>query len=161
LGPSPNVHLYNVALGSAPGEGLLHTNAAVSGLASLTRRRLDHIGVQMDRRETVRIDTLDSLRAGLGVDRIDLLKLDVEGHELDVLRGATETLRRRIIRLVQFEFGGCNLDTRTTLQDFFYFFGEVGFDLSLVQPSGKLRRLPRYGEIYEQYRTTNYVAAPR
>lgn len=49
----------------------------------------------------------------------------VEGHELDVLAGAEEALKS--VQLVQFEFGGCNIDTRTYFQDFFYFFQQHGF----------------------------------
>jgi hypothetical protein len=78
---------------------------------------------------------------------------------LDVLNGATKAFSDNRIRLVQFEFGGCNLDTRTTLQDFFYFFQDRGFRMALVQPSGKLEPLPRYYEFLEQYRTTNFLAA--
>ena len=38
--------------------------------------------------------TLDSADMGSKRDRLDWLKIDVEGHELEVLRGAAETLRR-------------------------------------------------------------------
>jgi hypothetical protein len=92
---------------------------------------------------------------------IDLLKIDVEGHELSVLRGATKTMERGLIKVVQFEFGGCNLDTRTNLQDFFYFFKEFKFVIGLVQPAGRIQLLEQYDEFYEQYRTTNFVAAPK
>lgn len=157
----PNAHLMNFALGAVRSEGTLYTNAKVSGLASLTRRRLDHFKIDMDMSEPVHVDTLDNVLSNTGVDRIDLLKIDVEGHELDVLRGAVKAFQDRIIRRVQFEFGGSNLDTRTNLQDFFYFFDDIGFEISLVQPSGNLQPLRRYREMFEQYRTTNYVASMR
>ena len=51
-------------------------------------------------------------RAGLNPD---LIKIDVEGHELDVLDSGRETVSR--VWVVQFEFGGYNIDTRTCFHD--------------------------------------------
>jgi FkbM family methyltransferase len=155
-----NARLLKAALGDAAGEATLYKDAEISGLASLTPRRLDHFGIAMSIEERVRVTTVDAARQQAKVDFIDLLKIDVEGHELDVLRGASTSLEERAIGLVQFEFGGCNLDTRTNLQDFFYFFAEHDYELSIVRRSGKLHALRRYSEMYEQYRTTNYVALP-
>ena len=47
--------------------------------------------------------TLDSFTKELGISRIGLLKIDVEGHELDVLVGATPLLRAKAIRKIIFE----------------------------------------------------------
>jgi len=46
------------------------------------------------REEDVRTRTIDALVADLGLERVDLVKIDVEGHELKVLAGAVETLTR-------------------------------------------------------------------
>jgi FkbM family methyltransferase len=160
LGGRTNVTLEKIGLGARACEAPLYKTGDISGLASLTRRRLDHFGVEMDVVETVAVRTLDEMVEQYGITTIDLLKIDVEGHELDVLNGGTKAFHNNRINLVQFEFGGCNLDTRTTLQDFFYFFQERGYTLALLQPSGKIEVLPRYHEFLEQYRTTNYLAAP-
>ncbi len=51
----------------------------------------------------VSVRTLDSLVGELGLDRLDVLKIDVEGFELDVLRGARAVLSRfRPITQIEF-----------------------------------------------------------
>jgi FkbM family methyltransferase len=153
-----DVTLNKCALGRARAELPLYKDSDVSGLASLTQRRLDHIGIAMAKVEQVQVKTLDDVCDELGVTHIDLLKIDVEGHEMDVLRGSVRMFAANRIDCVQFEFGGCNLDTKTSLQDFFYFFEPFGFNISIVQPSGHIQPLGRYDEFFEHYRTTNYLA---
>jgi FkbM family methyltransferase len=40
------------------------------------------------------VDTLDNFARSQGITRLDLIKIDVDGHELPVLQGASETLGR-------------------------------------------------------------------
>ncbi len=58
--------------------------------------------------EGARVTTLDSLVAELSLSRVDLVKLDVDGHELQVLRGAEKTLAelrpRLIVELAPYTF---------------------------------------------------------
>jgi len=161
LGRFANVVLVNTGLGARSEERPLYKHADISGLASLTKRRLDHFNIAMDKVEMVRLQTVDEVMAQHKIETIDLLKIDVEGHELDVLKGATLALRGNRIGFVQFEFGGCNLDTRTTLQDFYYFFQSFGFQIGLIQPAGRVQWLTQYDEFFEHYRTTNYLATSR
>jgi FkbM family methyltransferase len=41
-----------------------------------------------------RVDTLDAFVERLGIDRLDLMKIDVDGHEYPVLKGGAKTLAR-------------------------------------------------------------------
>ncbi|WP_417423416.1 FkbM family methyltransferase [Hoeflea sp.] len=150
-----------VALGAAEGEATLYKDAEITGLASMTKRDLGHIGLSMDLSETIRIDTLDHYCARHGVEAIDMLKIDVEGHEFDVLKGGVDMLDQRKVAAVQFEFGGCNVDTRTFFRDFYDFFEARGYALNIAGPGGKLTPVRRYREFNEQFATTNYIAIRR
>jgi FkbM family methyltransferase len=158
---SANVRLNNCALGASKGEALLYFDEPGSGLASLTQRRLDHFGVSHDRSELVILDTVDAYCEASRIDKITLLKIDVEGHELDVLRGASSMFAKRAIGAVNFEFGGCNIDTRTFFQDYWYFFKEVGMQMYRVTPTGHTYQMKSYAEVNEQFVTTNFVATCR
>lgn len=151
------VKLFNLALGNSETSALIYRDQQLSGLASLTKRRLDHFSISMDIQEEVKVATLDSVLGNGAVEYIDLLKLDVEGHDLEVLKGAQNLLSANRIGAVQFEFGGSNLDTRTNLQDFYYFMTSNCFRIYVVTKYG-LEPIQQYREIYEQYRTTNFVA---
>ena len=151
-----NIRAHNLGVSDSDGQMTLFSDKCGSGMASLHQRRLDHFGISMDRRETVNVTSLDSFCRGNGVSTIDLLKLDVEGHELAVLRGAQGLLDANTIGAIQFEFGGCNIDSRTFFQDFFYLLSGR-FRLYRVLPRG-LVRVDRYRETDEVFVTTNYLA---
>lgn len=54
----------------------------------------------------VPVDTLDGIAKGYGLEKIDLVKVDVEGAELDVLEGSRGLLERcKPILLVEVHFG--------------------------------------------------------
>jgi FkbM family methyltransferase len=161
LGSHPEVKIFPLGLGGEPGQFPLYKDREISGLASLSKRRLDYRDIKLELAEMVTISTVDRIIEETGLTSIELLKIDVEGHELFVLRGASKAMERGIIKLVQFEFGGTHLDTHTNLQDFYYFFKTFDFVIGLIQPSKRIRLLGQYDEFYEQYRTTNFIAAPR
>ena len=154
---SDKVILNNKGLGKEAGIFPFYTDFPGSGTASLTKRKMDCYGVDFNYSEDVLIDTLDDYCLSNNINDIDLLKLDVEGHELDVLEGSKEMLKRKKIKIISFEFGGCNIDTRTFLRDFYYLFNEFGFLLYRITPSGYFYPLDNYSEKLEMFRTTNYI----
>jgi FkbM family methyltransferase len=151
-----SINCENIALGSENKKATLFSNKSASGWASLTERRLDHFGVDFSQTEDTTVQTLDHWIANSeNLPLPNILKMDVEGHELDVLIGAKQSLNT--IEIIQFEFGGCNIDTRTFLQDFWYFLCDRNFDLFRVTPRG-VRLVNNYKESDEIFSTTNYIA---
>jgi FkbM family methyltransferase len=68
---------------------------------------------QDNARTVVRIVTLDSLVAELKLERVDFLKIDVEGAEMDVLEGAAGLLERGMVQRVVVETHGDELVSRS------------------------------------------------
>jgi FkbM family methyltransferase len=152
------IKLNNIGLSRKKGEAVLYFNNGGSGLASLTKRRLDHFGIDFNKSEKIEINTVDNYCSENTIDHIHLLKIDIEGHELNALTGARRMLEKKSIDMVTFEFGGCNIDSRTFFQDFWYFFSEFNMKIFRITPSGYLYPIEKYKEILEQFRTVNYVA---
>ncbi|WP_404787948.1 FkbM family methyltransferase [Altericista sp. CCNU0014] len=152
------IKLNNIGLGKEKKEATLHYDTIGSGLASLTKRKLDHFGIDFNKTETVQIDTIDNYCSENTINCIDLLKIDIEGHELDAFAGAKNMFAKNSVKIVTFEFGGCNIDTRTFFQDFWYLFSELEFAIFRITPSGYLYPIKSYKETYEQFRTTNFIA---
>ncbi len=154
----PRITVVQCALGKTPGSTTLWVSDTDSGLSSMTKRRLNHFNIEMKDGGVINVDTVDSFAKANEVNVIDLLKLDVEGHELDVLEGAHNMLSQNKIGCIQFEFGGCNIDTRTFFQDFWYLLAvKHTFSLFRISPFGPIR-VKKYREIDETFLTTNYIA---
>ncbi len=150
------INLVPVALSENAGAATLFSNAPGSGLASLTKRRLDHFNIAFDTSETITTSRFeDYWKEQLQKRPLDIVKIDVEGHEFAVLKGFGEALKAT--RVLQFEFGGSNIDTRSYFQDFWYFFEEQAFDIYRITPFGS-EKITQYTESQEFFSTTNYLA---
>ena len=152
------IKLNNIGIGKEKSETVLHFDSVGSRMASLTKRRLDHFGIYFNKSEKVEINTIDNYCSENAINHIHLLKFDIEGHELDALDGARKMFDKKSIDIVTFEFGGCNIDTRTFFQDFWYFFSGINMKIFRITPSGYFYPIESYKEIYEQFRTTNFIA---
>jgi FkbM family methyltransferase len=76
----------------------------------------------------------DEFLRGEGIDKVDFLKLDVEGAEHLVLQGMENHLRQGRVRLVQFEYGRANILTHFLLRDFYEFFRTYGYVVGKIYP---------------------------
>ena len=91
----PSVHVHNVALSASPGTAILRiptvAGQILAGWASIHEanhfKALPAHSVTSVRVETVSLDEF-------GVRNVGFIKIDVEGHELEVLKGAKNTIIR-------------------------------------------------------------------
>lgn len=95
----PDVRLFHCALGAVPERRTIYLDE-MSALNSFYAERTGS-----GRSEEVEVDTLDAVLAREGVDRVQLLKIDAEGHDLEVLKGATAALADRRFDIIQVEAG--------------------------------------------------------
>jgi FkbM family methyltransferase len=132
-----NVTLVNRALSDSDGTATLFTppkSYPNQGTASLHKRNLtaEDVGV------SVHTMTLDTLMGACKIPHVDLIKIDVEGHELDVLRGSQQVLRERMPRLV-FEFDPeCWQSAGRTFGSCVKFLNQFGYRLYGIKPSGMM-----------------------
>jgi len=114
-------------------------------------------GVVMESVETINIQTLDTYCDENNITFINLLKVDVEGHELAVFKGAQKMLSEHRIGCIQFEYGGCNLDARVYLLDIWNYLTAFEYEIAKIYPNN-LKYLSNYDQTFETFRYSNYVA---
>ena len=68
-----------------------------------------------------------------GIDQVDLLKIDVEGMDLKVIRGFGERIRD--VRVIQFEYGIFNIGSHDLLYDFWVHLEKHGFKVGKLFPT--------------------------
>ena len=90
----PNVIAIHAALSDTNGPRLFYGNVDPSQSGFYTPRS------KVSTVEIVETMTLDTLLQHLGIDQIDWLKLDVEGEELKVLKGASQVLQNNKVKII-------------------------------------------------------------
>jgi FkbM family methyltransferase len=100
------VRLHSVALGETSASATLRVTdfSDASSLLPLVDSSRLRFGVKEVEQVSVEVRRLDDFRIDHGLPLPDLLKLDVQGFELEVLKGATECLRTAKAVIVEVSF---------------------------------------------------------
>lgn len=101
--------------------------------------------------------TIDKYCQQLKINRINFLKIDVEGGELDTLYGAKELLKKGKIDYIQFEYGGTFKDSNITLKQVFNYLQKFRYCLIKIEPQ-RLVYIPEFLPECENFEYSNYLA---
>jgi FkbM family methyltransferase len=144
--------LNAVALSDRQGTSAFHTVAPAAGTNSLHPA----LGTTTTA-GTVSTITLDSHAAQSGVSRFAFVKIDTEGHDLTVLRGARTMLAEHRIAVVQFEYNHRWVFAHAFLCDAFEFLTDLGYRVGKLTPKG-VEFYPGWEPDLETFVEGNYVA---
>jgi FkbM family methyltransferase len=103
IGSSEKIRTFPLAFGSSPGSAdvILQPDSSNNSLQNTAKPPLP----EGSRTERVDIDTLDDFCHAHDISQIDYLKIDTEGYDLEVLKGAEDIMRRRCVTFIQTEAG--------------------------------------------------------
>lgn len=96
VGPYSNISPINAALGDRPGTSeILMYDLGSGGNALVDSEMVAKIGLDsFHGRHTVNVSTIDAFVEERKLDSVDYLKIDTEGYEKQILRGAEQTIRK-------------------------------------------------------------------
>lgn len=148
------VELINIAFSDHVGKSSFYFITNQSELSSLhdrgaSREIVDKIEVD--------VDSLDHFCKERAIDHIDYLKIDTEGAEFEILKGAQTLLSQHRIKALQFEYGGTYSDAKITLQQVMRLLTNAGYAIFRIVPDG-LMHIPVWSEKLENYQLCNYFA---
>ena len=144
--------LVDAAVGDQAGEVHFFEETDAGETSSLVTNAKGH-------RRRVRMVTLDEELDRLDVEHVDLLKIDAEGYDLHVLRGARRALESARVSTVQFEYNAAWAAAGSTLAAAIALLEATGFELRLLRAGGlEPVDYERYGEHFSY---SNYVALKR
>ena len=155
----PNSILIPKAVSSKTTQVELYSDSPTSGIASLYQRQESYFKNKKFTSFAVDTITIDEIVSEYNLDYIDFLKIDIEGHELEALKGAGKSLASGMIKALTFEFGSGNLNSRTFFRDFWDLLNPLGYKIYRILPFSRMMPIKEYYEDCEYFRgVSNYLA---
>ena len=155
------VRIYNGVATDKIGVTQLHlykNNPQVAEMSNLFGRpKIEEKNNLVVEKITVNSTTIDMACKGENIDYVDFLKIDTEGAELLVLKGCQAMLGNNAIKHIQFEYGGCFMNSGATLKEIYDLLTGHGFTIHRIIPEGLLEIL-EWDNKLENYLHSNYFA---
>lgn len=150
-----NIKPIQVALGAEEGKLDISVNHNNRGSSSLQPNKSEVYA----KKEQVKVDTLDHQVSSEKLARVDMIKIDVEGFEASVLRGAKTTIQKyRPVLIVEHD------PKNTNVRGAFDFISKLGLYTVFIPKNGRhirgpLVRVNAYDELPQNY-VTNFICLP-
>ena len=150
--PDFTVEIRRKAVGDVAGTAAFFAEPAIGETSSLVATHSAPQRRQID----VCVTTLDEEMVELGVQSIDMLKIDAEGYDFRVLLGARKLLSTQSVGVIQFEYNAPWKAAGSTLTHAFQYLEDMGYAVFLLKSCG-LHLLDPY-QTGEYFRYSNFVA---
>lgn len=151
---SKKYNAFNIVVSDTDGVALFHKCPEVNGeLSSMISRPVFDDLKMAD--EYVNSITVDSFCEMHNISQIDFLKIDVEGAEFLVLKGAIEMLNAKRISFLQVEYGGTYLDAGVTFSAIIR--SMTWLDYRIYELVGDKLTYITEANFVEDYRYTNFL----
>jgi FkbM family methyltransferase len=147
-----DVHVLEAAIADYDGESPFFAEPSCGETSSLLQR----YGRDDSQEVRISVKQLDAVLHDQGVESIDMLKIDAEGYDLRVLKGATQSLKQGRISVIQFEYNSPWAAVGSTLSEAFGLLEGFGYEIRNLQPKGFFRVRPE--KTGEFFRYSNFVA---
>tara|TARA_B100000674_G_C37948012_1_gene965863 strand:- start:635 stop:1498 length:864 start_codon:yes stop_codon:yes gene_type:complete len=152
---SSNVETFSInkALSNYEGHAklnIVHPGAGVNSLVETQDNLVSDI-------EKVELTTLDIFTKKENIEYIDLLKIDAEGHDPVVIKGANELISLQKIGIIQFEYNWRWIYGNHLLYDIFKSLTKYDYCIGKVTPSG-IQFYKEYNVELENFTEGNYIA---
>ena len=151
-----SVKACHLGFSDKEGSSFLYSPGIGSTIASVHNLKAPLTPYKDEFTESIQIMTIDRFCQQRHIEKIDLLKIDIEGHEYQALLGAQRMIQAGRVRFIQFEFGECHIDARTFFRDFYELLSDR-YKLYRIVSNG-LREIKGYNTDLEVFSTMNYLA---
>jgi len=153
-----NVTCNHFGLSSKNGQETLYLFDEESELNSIYQRQgLEASGLATPQRtQAIQLKTLETYCEEKNISQIDFLKVDVEGHELEVFKGMSSFLKKGQVKMIQFEYGGTSLDAKIFLKTFFDLFKDLDYDFYKIY-SNKVKLISQYDQKLDNFQYQNWL----
>ena len=155
----PTAYVCDYGLSSASHEVEVFWNKTWDTMSAIAPRHEDQAFVGTDvTRIAAHVKTGDEVVTHLRNPKVDLIKIDVEGHEIEVLSGFQKTLKSPELRprIIQFEYGQTWLPSRHALQEAYMLLEPAGYVIGRLHPDGV--DFKAYAFKDDHFRMGNHVA---
>ena len=155
INKSSNVDTFaiNKALSDYEGQAKLNIVHPGAGVNSLVEIKDD----LASEKEQVELTTLDIFTKKENISYIDLLKIDAEGHDPVVIKGAHDLISKQNIGIIQFEYNWRWIYGNHFLYNIFKSLTNNNYYIGKVTPSG-IQFYKEYNVELENFTEGNYIA---
>jgi len=154
-----NIHLNNEAVSDNINNAIPFYNYSDnSGLSTFHRRFSVEKSptIKQPKVIQVKITTIDHYCLLNGISKINFIKIDTEGNEYNVIKGANFMLKDNKIDFMQFEYGGTYIDANITLQQICLYMSIHNYTLYKIEKD-HIKLIERFDKDLENFVYSNFL----